>query len=97
MLLNEFLKEHRKGQEQEASINQLKSMVSNQAGIIAQQRAHFEKTTAQQHRQIDALTASVKEQTAHIQQVSAQIEMSKFATGRIRRGGPTTKVVRNNP
>jgi methyl-accepting chemotaxis protein len=52
MLLNEFLKEHRKVQEQDATITQLKSGM-------------------------EALTATVKEQAAQIQKVSAQIEMSK--------------------
>ena len=64
MLLNEFLKEHRKNEEQQ--------------------------------KQIDVLTAQLKEQAAQIQKVSAQIEASKFATGRIRSGGPATQVV-NNP
>ena len=65
MLLNEFLKEHKAVQEQEAT--------------IARQRKDFEATTAQQQKEIDALTAMVKEQAAQIQKVNAQIEMSKFA------------------
>ena len=52
MLLNEFLKEHRKNEEQQATIAQLKSG-------------------------IEALTATVKEQAAQIQKVSAQLELSK--------------------
>ena len=65
MLVNEFLKEHRKVQELEAS-----------------------------------------EQSAKIQKVSAQLaaaspsggglEASKFATGRIRGGGPAPQAVTNN-
>jgi hypothetical protein len=55
MLLNEFLKEHRKVQELEKGM----------AG----------------------LTAQIKEQTAHIQKVSAQIQMSR----------QTTKVALKNP
>ena len=54
MLLNEFLKEHRKNEEQEKTIAQLKS------GMIA-------------------LAATVKEQAAQIQNVSAQLEASKPA------------------
>jgi Chaperone of endosialidase len=79
MLLNEFLKEHRKVEEQEASIYHLKSTVSKQEATIAQQRTDFETITAQQHKQIEALTASVKEQATQIQRVSAQIELSKSA------------------
>ena len=55
MLLNEFLKEHRKMEEQQ--------------------------------KQIDTLTARLKEQDSKIQKVSDQLEMSK----------PVSKVVVNNP
>jgi hypothetical protein len=53
MWLNEFLKEHRKVQEQGASIAELK--------------------------EIAALTATVKEQTAQIQMVNADLGVSKTA------------------
>ena len=75
MLLNEFLKEHRK-------VERLKNK--------------FEATVAQQQKGIQALTAQLKEQAAQIQKVSAQIEVSKFATGRIRSGGPAPQVTLNN-
>ena len=54
MLLNEFLKEHRKVQEQEKTIVELKSGMT-------------------------ALAATVKEQAAQIQKVSAHLEASKPA------------------
>ena len=54
MLLNEFLKEHRKNEEQQATIAQLKSGM-------------------------EALIATVKEQAAQIQKVSAQLEASEPA------------------
>ena len=54
MLLNEFLKEHKRVQSLEA-------------------------TVAQQQRKMDAVIASVNEQTAQIQKVSAQVEASKPA------------------
>jgi hypothetical protein len=72
MLLNEFLKEHRKAQQREATIIELTS-------TVAQQRKDFEATTAQQQKEIQALTASVKEQAAQIQKVSAQLEVNKTA------------------
>ena len=69
MLLNEFLKDHRKGEdqdrkieEQEATITQVKATVAKQEMIIAQQQ-----------KEIMALTASVKEQASLIQKVSAQV------------------------
>ena len=54
MLLNEFLKEHRKVENLEKA---------------------FQTTVAQQQREIAALTATVKEQAAQIQKVSAQVEV----------------------
>jgi hypothetical protein len=79
MLLNEFLKEHRKveeqgqkivvqdrkGQEQAATITQLKS-------AIAQQQKDFESMAAHQQKQIEALTAG-------LQKVSARVELRKPA------------------
>jgi hypothetical protein len=59
-----------------------------------------------QQKQIDDLTTRLGQQAAQIQKVSAQLaaaspsrgglEASKFATGRIRGGGPAPEVV-NNP
>jgi hypothetical protein len=66
MLLNEFLKEHRKVEEQEATIIQLTS-------AVAQQQKDFQATAARQQKQIEALTAG-------LQKVSAQVEMSKPAS-----------------
>ena len=68
MLLNEFLKEHHKVEQQEASIADLRS-------AMAQQRKDFETTTAQQQKRLEALTASLKKQASQIQKVSAQIEV----------------------
>jgi hypothetical protein len=67
MLLNEFLKEHKKVEEQQATIAELKS-------TVAEQRKDFEAVSAQQHKEIQALTASFKEQASQIQKVSAQVE-----------------------
>jgi trimeric autotransporter adhesin len=68
MLLNEFLKEHRKveqqgrkGQEQEATITELKS------------------TVTQQQKEIKNLTASLKKQAARIQKVSDELAGRKPA------------------
>ena len=45
-------------------------------------------------RQIDAQQKQIDALTAGLQKVSAQVEASKFATGRIRRGGPAPQLVR---
>jgi LysM repeat protein len=70
MLLNEFLKEHRKVQEQESTIEQLKS-------AMTQQRKDFEEAIVQQQKTTEALVARLNEQEARIQKVSAQVEMRK--------------------
>lgn len=66
MLLNEFLKEHKKVEEQQVRITELNCRVAKQDAIIAQQQKGME-----------VLTAQLKEQAAQIQKVSAQIEASK--------------------
>ncbi len=68
MLLNEFLKEHKKVEEQQINISLLNSKVANQAAIIAQQQKGME-----------VLTAQLKEQSAQIQKVSAQLELNRGA------------------
>jgi len=68
MLLNEFLKEHRKVEEQGATI------ARQQASI-----AELKSTVAQQQKGMEVLTAQLKEQAAQIQKVSAQVEASKPA------------------
>ena len=66
MLLNEFLKQHRKAQEQEASLEQLTSTVAKQEAIIVQQQ-----------KEMGALIDELKQQGAQIQNVKAQIKVSK--------------------
>src|SRR5207245_1968612 len=68
MLLNEFLKEHRKVEEQQATIAELKSSADNQRAISTKQGAII----AQQQKQLAALTAAV-------QKVSDRVELSKQA------------------
>ncbi len=87
MLLNEFLKEHRRideqarqVQEQKAAITELKSRAAKQEVAIAQQQKSFEATIAQQQKEIEALTAGLKKQAAQVQKVSDQLELSKAAS-----------------
>jgi uncharacterized coiled-coil protein SlyX len=68
MLLNEFLKEHRKVQE-------LSSTVETKLATIAD----LKSTVAQQQKGMEALTARLNEQAAQIQKVSAQLEANKPA------------------
>ena len=75
MLLNEFLKEHRKveeqahmNQEQDATITQLRSAVAQQ-----------QLTNAEQQKAIESLTTVLKAQTAQIQKVSDQVRKQTAA------------------
>jgi Chaperone of endosialidase len=70
MLLNEFLKEHKKVEEQQATIADLKS-------ALAQQRKDFDAIASQQQKRMDSLTAQLGQQATQIQRVSAQLEVSK--------------------
>ena len=70
MLLNEFLKEYRKDQEQEASITQLRLTVTRQ-------QKEFQSAIAQQQKEVKTLTASLREQALQIQKMSKQLEVSK--------------------
>jgi septal ring factor EnvC (AmiA/AmiB activator) len=69
MLLNEFLKEHRK-------VEELASTVAKQHATIAQQRRDFQAKIGKLEATI---TAQLKEQAEQIQKVSAQIEASRSA------------------
>jgi uncharacterized coiled-coil protein SlyX len=69
MLLNEFVKEHRKNEKQETTIEQLKSTVAKQQATIAQQQKGME-----------AVMARLNEQAAQIQKVSAELEVNKAAS-----------------
>ena len=52
-------------------------------------------TIAELKKEIVGLAETVKEQAAQIQKVSAKLKASRFATGRIRPGGPSPQVVSN--
>jgi hypothetical protein len=83
MLLNEFLKEHRKNEEQQATITELKS-------TVAQQQKDFQATVTQ-------LTARLDEQTAQILKVSAQFAAASPSGGRLEASKPAPQVALNNP
>jgi ATP/maltotriose-dependent transcriptional regulator MalT len=84
MLLNEFLKEHRKVEQQATTIAQqhrdFQASITKLEATVAQQQKNFEAAAARQQEQIEALTAG-------LQRVSAQVEMSR----------PARQMVLNNP
>lgn len=87
MLLNEFLKEHRRVREQRTQIDELNSRVAIQEATIARQRKDFETTVTKLKKDLETVVAHLKEQDANLQKVSAQIDTGKSAP----------HVVLNNP
>ena len=69
MLLNEFLKEHRKVEEQQAAITDLRS-------LVARQQKQFEAAIAEQRKELEA---RLKQQDLRIQRVSDEVGLSKPA------------------
>jgi hypothetical protein len=75
MLLNEFLKEHRK-------VEELKSTVATQGATIAQQDRKIQEqavTITTLAKGMKTVTARLDEQASQLQKVSAQLQVSKAA------------------
>jgi hypothetical protein len=68
MLLNEFLKQHRKVEEQDLKAREQDATITE-----------LKSTLAQERQEIKVLTASLKEQASQIQKVSARLEANKPA------------------
>jgi uncharacterized coiled-coil protein SlyX len=79
MLLNEFIKEHQKIQEQGRQVQEQKSTISQLKTTAAKQEALI----AQQQKEMKTVVARLREQDSKIQRVSARVEASK----------PTSRVV----
>ena len=88
MLLNEFLKEHRKVEEQQAAIKQLESRVG--------QYEDLRSTVAQQEKQIQFLIASVEAQVSQIQKVSAQLAAASPSNGGLEVSNRALRLVNNH-
>src|SRR5205823_2193057 len=112
MLLNEFLKEHRKVEAQARKIDAQERKIGEQEVTIAVLKSNAAKqkaTVSELEKGMRVLTAQIKEQAGQIQRVSAQLaaaspsrgglQMSKLArrtAGRIRGGGPVAQIVASN-
>ena len=79
MLLNEFLKEHGKVEEQGRKLPEQEVTIAEQRKSFQASITKLEATVAHQRKEMEALTASLKEQAAQIQKVSGQLEVSKAA------------------
>jgi hypothetical protein len=87
MLLNEFLKEHRRVEQQDRKLQEQEAIIVQQKKDFEAAISKLEATVTQQQKGMKAMTARLNEQAGQIQKVSAEIEMSKV----------TTNVVLNNP
>ena len=73
MLLNEFLKEHRKVVELASSVTKQETTIAQQARKIQEQEAMI----TQLNKGMETVVAQVKQQSAQIQKVSARLETSQ--------------------
>jgi hypothetical protein len=79
MLLNEFLKEHRKVEQQGRKIQEAEASITQLKSTMARQHKESQSIAAQQQKEIQTLTASLKEQASQIQQVSDKVELNRPA------------------
>src|SRR6266567_3196125 len=84
MLLNEFLKQHRRVQEQETAIAQQRQDFE---AALAHQRKDFDATITELKKGIETVTVRLNKQAAQIQKGNAQLEVSK----------PIARMVSDNP
>jgi septal ring factor EnvC (AmiA/AmiB activator) len=96
MLLNEFLKEHRKVEQQGATTTQLKSTVAKQAATIARQQKDFQSAIAQQQKETNALVARLDEQASQIRKVSDQLATASPSDGGLQVSRSAPKVDSNH-
>ena len=99
MLLNEFLKEHRKVEEQgremhkqKNTISQLKRTAATQEAIIGDLRSEI----AQQRRETKAVVARLEEQESQLQRVSAQFAAASSSRGGLKLGKASLRAVLND-
>jgi uncharacterized coiled-coil protein SlyX len=92
MLLNEFLKEHRKVEEQQATIGRLETTAAKQVATITE----LKSTVAQQQKGLQTVTARLDEQAAQIQKVSAQLAAASPFDGGLEASKAAPQVVNND-
>jgi hypothetical protein len=92
MLLNEFLKERRKLEDQQETIAQLKSDATKEEAA----RIELKSTVAQQQKAMEILTAQLKEQAAQIQRVSDQLAAASPSRGEPELSKPAPQVALKN-
>jgi hypothetical protein len=89
MLLNEFLKEHRKVEEQSRKVEKQETTIGQLRSTVAQQQKDFQATVAQ-------LTNRLDEQAAQIQKVSAQFAAASPSDGGLEVNGHAPQMISSN-
>ncbi|TMP92465.1 MAG: hypothetical protein E6L08_08175, partial [Verrucomicrobia bacterium] len=79
MLLNEFLKEHRKVEQQAREMQEQQATIAQQRKESQAKTDKLEATIAQQQKEMQAVIARLNEQAAQIQKVSIQLGVTKAA------------------
>ncbi len=85
MLLNEFLKEHRKVEEQSSKIQQEEATITELKSMVAKQQ-----------KGLQAVTARLEQQAVQIQKVSTQFAAANPSQGGVEGSKPASRVVSNN-
>ena len=92
MLLNEFLKEHRKVEEQQAMIGRVETTAAKQMATITE----LKSTVVRQQKGLQTVTARLDEQAAQIQKVSAQLAAANPLDGGLEASKAAPQVVNND-
>jgi uncharacterized coiled-coil protein SlyX len=83
LLLNEFLKEHRKVEEQQATIAQqrkdFQASITKLGATIADQQTQYQSQIAEQQRQIKGLSAALEKLDAKMEMRSAALRTAANA------------------
>jgi Chaperone of endosialidase len=88
MLLNEFLKEHRKVEAQSRQIHEQEARIAQQQSDFEAKINKLETLIAQQRKETGAFTARLDEQAAQITKVNSRIDWSRPALQEVALDGP---------
>jgi len=77
MLLNEFLKEHRRVEAQDCKLRGQEATIAELKSAVAQQQKAFQTAMAEQRKEMASVLGRLKEQEARIQTVNAQLELNR--------------------
>jgi septal ring factor EnvC (AmiA/AmiB activator) len=95
MLLNEFLKEHRKVEQQAREMQEQQATIAQQRKDSQAKSDKLEATIAQQQKEMQGVIARLNEQAAQIQKVSTQLATASPSRGGLEVSKPAPRTVSN--